>query len=95
MRTTNLYQIYDRNAEMVVGPIMNIKGHGPAIRNFHDALATPETTLNKHPEDYDLIQLCQQNEETGEIIFEEGGVWPKSIAMGAAWLAEQQEKERK
>lgn len=94
MRTTNLYQIFDRNAETVVGPVLSFKGHGPAVRMFTDALKDEKTTLAQHPEDYDLIQIAQQNEETGEVIFEDGGVWPKSILMGSAWLA-QQETENK
>lgn len=62
-----LFQVWDREAQAVTGPIMTFEREGPAIREFHTAMATEGTYLNRNPGDYDLIQIGEQETTTGVI----------------------------
>lgn len=89
MRTTELYQIYDKIAEAVVGPIMSANRAAPIIRSFYELLADERRELNKHAADYDLLHIATQDEETGEIL----AFRPETTATGAAWLAAKTNRE--
>lgn len=52
-----LYMVYDITAETVIGGIILEGSDGPAVRAFRDALATKESVLAQHPEDYNLLHL--------------------------------------
>ena len=80
---TLLFQIYDRVAGQVIGPISAERSEGPAIRWFHQVLAEPKTSPGQAPADYDLLCLGQQSIE-GRL---DGLEMPQVVATGAAWLA--------
>lgn len=82
MRNAKLYQLYDLKAESVGGPIMAQKAPGPAIRDFHSVLANPETQPGRYPQDFNLIQIGEQDETTGRIIDTEVVI----VATGEAWV---------
>lgn len=91
MRTTELYQIYDKKAESIRGPIMAYNRPGPAIRSFNELCGNKETEIGKYPEDFQLRHIGTQDEETGEISPIEHPALAV-IATGEAWL-EGQNKE--
>lgn len=82
---TKLYQIYDRVAEQVVGPIMAGSRDGAAIRNFTEVLQDKNTELGKHPMDYELRHIGEQDLESGGVT----SVPVTTILTGAAWIREQ------
>lgn len=81
--TTNLYQVRDNVAEAVMGPILTAKIDAAAIRIFHTAMADEKGGLSQHPQDYDLLYLGFQTEESGQI---HALPEPKVIATGRAWI---------
>lgn len=85
-----LYQVYDRVAEAVTGPILSTRNDGAAIRHFFDGLATKGTTLNEHPEDYELKLMGTQDPDTG-IIY--GNEQPVTVTTGTVWKEVQQQRE--
>lgn len=87
MRRTKLYQVYDLKAESVAGPVMAQKNDGPAIRDFHSILQNPETMPGRHPHDFNLIQIGEQDEETG--VIEDTTV--RIVATGSGWKLAQEE----
>lgn len=91
-RTTNakgVYAIYDKIAGMLIGNVyaLVIMPHpAAAVRLFQDGLQNPETALNKHPADYELVQLgflSDKNELINEF---------RVILTGEAWLAAQNQQ---
>lgn len=57
-----LYQIYDKKAESVVGPIMSCKADAVAIRAFSDNMRQADSPLAQHPEDFDLLLIGEQGD---------------------------------
>lgn len=85
MRLTNLYQMYDTEAQSVAGPIIIEKRDAPAIRAFYAVLRNADTLPGKYPEHFELQIVGQQDEETGKITAGVVGV----IATGKAWLEQE------
>lgn len=85
-RTTNLYQIFDLTAEAVVGPILLEKALGAAIRSFNSVLGNKQTFPGQYPEQFILIFLGIQDEETGAITADPGLC---VVATGRQWLETQ------
>jgi hypothetical protein len=79
-----LYTIYDLVALQIMGNIMTMPNHAPAIRAFHDALAAKDSPLNAHPRDYNLIALGIID-DTGRIFVDDD--MPQTVATGAQWAA--------
>lgn len=67
MRKIGLYQIRDNKAEMVAGPIMAAKAEAVAVREFTKIIRNTDTMPGQHPEDYDLMKIGDQDEETGQV----------------------------
>lgn len=83
-----IFQCYDLVAEMTVGPIMIHSNEKPAIRDFTTVLADKNTNLGIHPADYELRELGTIDEATA--VIEQPDGFPKVVATGAQWLAEQE-----
>lgn len=79
-RYTALFQIYDNVGKTVVGPIITAPHEAVAMRHFTDLLSDTTTTLNKHPDDYTLLYLGDQNELTGQI-----NLIPEEVLTGTQW----------
>lgn len=84
-----LYQVYDVKAETHFGPIIAVRHEKAALRIYYDALTDKQSNISKHPEDYNLVYLGQQDEETGLINSE-----PETIMKGETWLNSQLTKDR-
>lgn len=62
-----IFSIFDDKAEVFSKPFYD-PTIGAALRNFQDAAKDPQTTFNKHPEDFTLFQLGHFDDLTGELI---------------------------
>lgn len=85
MRLTNLYQMYDLEAQAVAGPIIIEKRDAPAIRAFYSVLQNADTLPGKYPEHFELRKIGEQDEETAQLTTHK----PDCIATGRAWLEQQ------
>lgn len=83
MRTVMLFQIFDTVGQTVIGPIIPAHHQAKAIRDFTDILADPKTTLGTHPDDYELLQIGIQDEETGSLDPMVGR--PEPVLTGKQW----------
>lgn len=90
MSKTSLYQIYDKAAETVLGPIFTKTRQAAAIREFTEVMAASGTSLNKYPTDFALLHVGTQDENTGQIEACE----PSVIYDGETYLKQLQERER-
>jgi len=86
MRPVSLYQIRDNVAQTVVGPIITVHHAAAAVRHFTDLLQDKNTTLAAHPDDFDLVYLGLQDEESGTI---DPLPKPEPALTGKAWRAMQ------
>lgn len=87
----NLYAVYDTKAEEVIGGVLYAFPHDAvAVRMFTDAYQAEGTTINKHPEDFELISLgtMENTAITPEL---------RIVITGAALnaLAKNQQQERR
>lgn len=67
MHLLSLYQVYDRKAKAVLGPIWATPNEVPVARQLKEALKDEQSILTQNPEDFELIQLGVQDTETGKI----------------------------
>lgn len=84
MKERGIYAIYDKVAAALIGNIyclMTISHPAAAVRTFQDGLTDPQTQLNKHPADFELVQLGFLNDKN-ELVNEY-----RVIMTGEAWLA--------
>lgn len=83
MAKIGLYQVYDDKAGTVSGPIMAARRAGPAIRDFTNLLRTRDTQAALHPQDFRLVLVGEQDDETGVI----QPVDPiQTVLSGATWM---------
>lgn len=84
---TNLYQIFDRVADVVTGPIIVANRDAAAIRIVAEVFAdnNPNNQLAKHPMDYELRKIGEQDQNTGTLT----AVTVANIYSGAQWIREQ------
>lgn len=75
-----LYVVYDKVADTIIGGIVQENNDAPAMRAFSDALGTPDSILAKHPEDYALLHIGEIR-PSGEII----PCDPQTIITGKLW----------
>lgn len=61
-----IVSIYDGKAEAWMNPLV-FQSNGQAIRSFGDAVNDSSSELGKHPEDYDLFELGEFDQLTGDI----------------------------
>lgn len=63
---TSLYSVYDSKAR-VYGHPFHAANDAVAVRMFADVCNDPDTTINKHPEDFILFKMARFDDQTGEI----------------------------
>jgi hypothetical protein len=78
--TVNIYVVYDTVAQSVQGGVHCFPHDAVAIRFFRDVMDAPDTSLNKHPGDYDLLCVGTLNSE-GPSLF---GFEVRTILTGAS-----------
>lgn len=86
MKNVHLYQIKDHIGHTMAGPIMTVMHEAAAVRYFMDMLRDNTTMIGKHPEDYSLVFLGYQDDETGAIDPREN---PLTILKGSTWAEAQ------
>lgn len=80
-----LFQIYDKVAESVSGPIMAFNREGPAIREFQSVLEMGDkTNPGRYPDNYELRAIGFQETDTGQL---EPFSVPETTYTGEEWLA--------
>lgn len=75
------FSIYDIKSEVYSKPFYDTT-IGAAIRNFNDAAQDPQTTFNKHPEDFTLYQIGTFDDNTGNI-----SALPEPVELGLPEIA--------
>lgn len=78
-----LYQIKDRTAGIMSSGIIMHSNDRAAMRWFGDAMSDQRNIMTKHPEDYDLYQVGEQ-EDDGTIV----GLIPPVIIITGDAMAE-------
>lgn len=58
--------VYDRVTE-AYGPLMVVNTRAEAKRSMREAMKDPENAMAKNPSDYELWQLGEYNDQTGQI----------------------------
>jgi hypothetical protein len=79
----SIYAIYDNVAEQIIGGLHVFPHQAPAIRLYGDIAIMPESTIGKHPQDFDLICIGVLNEDTTITPVKE------TVLTGAQWSAAQ------
>lgn len=67
MRLINLYQVYDTRAQTTLGPIFTAINEVSVARELRDHANNKETLIGKTPEDFVLLQIGVQDQDTGQI----------------------------
>lgn len=62
----NIYSVFDRAVEAYTPPFCQ-PSNNAAIRAIKNELANPDSQLAKHSTDFELWQLGQFNEQTGDV----------------------------
>lgn len=90
MARIRLYQMYDKQAGIVSGPILAVNRDAAAIRAFNDVLAQKDSDPGRYPEDFELLLIGEQDQESGAIVAWNPSGHQEVIATGAEWLAAQE-----
>jgi len=78
--------VRDRVASSI-GPVMMFPAVPSAIRSFSDLALDPQTMVNRHTADFDLVQIGTVDQSTGDVI---ACMPPVVLLSGASWLAAQE-----
>ena len=62
-----VFTIYDTKAKAYLTPFF-MPAEGMAIRTFSDCVQDPNHQFGKHPEDFNLFNIGDYYDETGELI---------------------------
>lgn len=81
MNTVRIFQIFDKTANAISGPIMAFKRKEVAIRAFNDICAMESSMMSGHQDEFTLLYLGDLNEDTGVIT----PITPETVHTGAAW----------
>lgn len=75
--------IRDNVAQDIAGTISVVRHEAQAVRYFSDIAVDPNTMINRHPADYDLLQVG--------LLEDDLTITPtqRTIITGAAWKAAQ------
>lgn len=76
-----LYQLFDKVADTVEGPVLTFGVDAPAVRMFHDLLMDERTGPGRHPGDYEL--LCVGSQDSTGVIAPCGRI---VVATGASFV---------
>lgn len=86
-QTRNLYAIEDTVANDLIGGIHIHRHEAAAIRMFSDVAQLEGSMINRHPQDYQLIQLGHLDEKN-QLVENY-----KLVMTGLQWAAAQQQPE--
>lgn len=78
-----LYNVFDRVADTILGPIVAARTDGEADRSFQQLLVDPKSSLSATPGDFDLLHVGVQDESGMLYPPREDGSWfPVSVSHG-------------
>jgi len=60
------FSVYDIKSK-TFGQPFHAMTRGVAVRQFQELVNNPETTINKHPDDFTLFEIGSFDDNTGEI----------------------------
>lgn len=89
----NVYAIWDKSAETIVGGVHLFPNDTAAIRFFGDIAIDSQTFVSRHIDDHDLLILGKLDEEDAVLIPVDLG--DKVVITGAAWKSSQTPAEAK
>lgn len=81
MSKINLYIIYDHVALQTRGVMIPSNRDEHVIRQFSEVLAQPDTDLGKYPNDFSLLHVGEQEQDTGVLTPCE----PRTVFTGRIW----------
>lgn len=67
MRLVKLYQVLDKRAESVIGPIFANTNEVPVARELQEHVNKPDSLIGQHPGDFACVLLGYQDLDTGKI----------------------------
>lgn len=67
MAVLKMFAVRDVKADQFLSPFCSPNG-GSALRSFCDAVQNENSLINKHPEDYQLYEVGEYVEQSGEIV---------------------------
>lgn len=85
----NLYVVRDVEARYA-GQVLTFRHDAVATRWFADMVQDPQTSINKHPRDHELVQVGTLDDETGEV----AQMPPRVVLTGGQVLDLMKESDR-
>lgn len=86
---TRMYQVRDKVARCMQGPIICERSDPPAIRMFYQACADPNGQLGKYPRDFEMVCLGEIDDTDGSLVVpEDRSAFPAVVATGVQYLAD-------
>lgn len=82
-----MYQLRDKVAMCLVGPILLERNDAPAVRSFYLGCEDAQSNLSKFPADYELVCLGEYDDEVG--------ILEPALTVVATGLDYLKDKERK
>lgn len=61
-----MYSIYDKKVNVYQPPLF-CHNAGDALRTCHMHFSNPETKVNKYPEDFDVYDIGEYDDQTGQL----------------------------
>lgn len=68
-----VFAVYDKRSQLF-GNLMTCRNKVEAMRNFEQACVTSGTPLNSYPLDFDLVKICDFDDETGHLVYSDSGM---------------------
>lgn len=68
-----LYSIFDSKSGIYAAPFVETN-KGSAIRAINELIARGDSTPAKYPEDFQLVHLGSYDEQSGQIVPQEGAI---------------------
>lgn len=83
-----IYAIRDKKAEQIIGGLRLHPHPSTAVREFGDIGLDTKSMINRHPDDFELVQL-------GELTDDHTAIEPiyNVVITGTAWAAAQRQPE--
>lgn len=83
-----MYQVRDKVARCMQGPIICEREDPAAVRMFYQACSDKNGQIGKYPADFEFLCLGEIDDTDGVILVDAEGLYPVSVASGAGFLAE-------
>lgn len=86
-----IFGIRDKLANAIIGTLWLMRHEAQAIRTFTDIASDPQSSIAKHPADYELLELGHLTDNNDGIVgILSPGETGRVVLDGATWAATQQ-----